>query len=114
MAMIHCIPHSLPGKVIPLLGMLCLCLCLAAWGAAHAGTGVTYPGAGAGHALQVAQNGPVTLDEAVAQVQEQTGGRVLSAETQEHEGRQVHRIRVLIEDQRVRHILVDAATGEWL
>lgn len=106
------IPHSLSGKVTPVVGGLCL-LCLTMWGGVQAGTMVPYSGAGAGHALQVAQNGPVTLDEAVAQVQEQTGGRVLSAETQEHEGRLVHRIRVLIEDQRVRHILVDAATGEW-
>ncbi|WP_244887867.1 PepSY domain-containing protein [Ectothiorhodospira mobilis] len=56
---------------------------------------------------------PVTLDEAVAQVQARTGGRVLSAETLEEEGQRVHRIRVLLQDQRVRDIRVDAATGQW-
>ncbi|MCG5535939.1 PepSY domain-containing protein [Ectothiorhodospira mobilis] len=56
---------------------------------------------------------PVTLDEAVAQVQARTGGRVLSAETLDEEGQRVHRIRVLLQDQRVRDIRVDAATGQW-
>ncbi|SEP87044.1 Peptidase propeptide and YPEB domain-containing protein [Ectothiorhodospira magna] len=57
---------------------------------------------------------PLSLDDAVARVQAALGGRVLAAETQYREdGRQVHRIRILTEDQRVRNILVDPMTGEW-
>ncbi|MBK1692407.1 hypothetical protein CKO33_09520 [Ectothiorhodospira mobilis] len=63
---------------------------------------------------ETTQAAPVTLDEAVAQVQARTGGRVLSAETLEEEGQRVHRIRVLLPDQRVRDIRVEAATGQWL
>jgi uncharacterized membrane protein YkoI len=109
--MIHRISHSLPGKVTPVFGMLCVCL--VAWGGVQACTASAHAGCNDSDALMVAQNDTISLDEAVAQVQEKTGGRVLSAETQEHEGRLVHRIRVLIEEQRVRHILVDVATGEW-
>ncbi|WP_412852064.1 PepSY domain-containing protein [Ectothiorhodospira shaposhnikovii] len=58
-------------------------------------------------------SGEVSLDEAVALVQAGIGGRVLSAETQIQNGRRVHRIRILTDDQRVRNILVDAVTGEW-
>ncbi|MCG5499344.1 PepSY domain-containing protein [Ectothiorhodospira lacustris] len=59
------------------------------------------------------QSSELSLDEAVALVQAGTGGRVLSAETQTQNGRRVHRIRILTDDQRVRNILVDAVTGEW-
>ncbi|MFP4160692.1 MAG: PepSY domain-containing protein [Ectothiorhodospira sp.] len=95
----------------PLLWALCLGLCLAAGHVAA----LPPPGARLAQAPgpEPEQTGPVTLDEAVAQVQERTGGRVLSAETLEEEGQQVHRIRVLLEDQRVRDIHVDAETGQW-
>lgn len=59
-------------------------------------------------------NGQVSLNQAVAQVQRRTGGRVLSAETQTHNGTTVHVIRVLVDNQRVRTIRVDAQSGEWL
>lgn len=55
--------------------------------------------------------GEVSLEEAVEQVRRETGGRILSAETVQANGRRVHRIKVLTPDRRVRVINVDAATG---
>lgn len=43
-----------------------------------------------------------TLDQAVAQVRRQTGGRILSAETVTENGRKVHRIKVLTQERKVR------------
>ena len=50
--------------------------------------------------------GGLTLDEAVARVRAETGGRVLSATTDRDDGRAVHRIKILTPDQRVRVIRV--------
>jgi|GEM_PF-717572 len=63
--------------------------------------------------LQLAE-AQVSLNQAVAQVQRRVGGRVLSAETQTHNGVPVHVIRVLTDNQRVRTIRVDGRTGEWM
>lgn len=54
--------------------------------------------------------GPVTLslDEAVAEARARTGGRILSAEPVEADGRRGYRIKVLTPDQRVRVIHLDA------
>lgn len=54
-----------------------------------------------------AQNG-VSLDEAVARVKEQTKGRILTAETIQRKGKQVHRIKVLLPNGSVRVMYVDA------
>jgi len=62
----------------------------------------------------VAQRGGqtgVTLDEAVQQVQRETGGRVLSAETVNQNGRMVHRIKVLTASGQVRVVVIDAQAG---
>ncbi len=54
-----------------------------------------------------------TLDGAVQRVQRETHGRVLSADTYpEPEGREVHRIRVLTPEGRVRQYQVDPDSGE--
>jgi len=50
----------------------------------------------------------ISLNAAVAQVQRETGGRILSAETVNKGGHRVHRIKVLTPDKRVRIINVDA------
>ncbi len=50
------------------------------------------------------QGGGLSLDKAVKQVRQQTGGRVLSANTVHRGGRVVHRVRVLLPDGRVRTI----------
>ena len=58
--------------------------------------------------LQLAQNYGVTLEEAVRQVRERTGGRILAAETVREDGRAVHRIRVLVDQGRVKTFRIDA------
>ena len=59
--------------------------------------------------LQLAQNGGVSLEEAVREVRDETGGRILAAETVEEDGRRVHRIRVLVEKGRVKTYRIDAS-----
>ncbi len=52
--------------------------------------------------IVVAQNNGKTLSEAVEQVRRQTGGRILSAETKMSGGREVHHIKVLTKDGKVK------------
>lgn len=52
--------------------------------------------------------GGVSINQAVQQVQRDTGGRVLSAETVGQGGRRVHRVKVLLPSGRVRVVTVDA------
>ena len=69
--------------------------------------------AGKSHVL-VARRGSETstgLNEAVQQVQRETGGRVLSADTVNQNGRAVHRIKVLLPSGQVRVVTVDAQAG---
>jgi len=52
---------------------------------------------------RVTQNdGGKSLSEAIDQVRRQTGGRILSAETKVSGGREVHHIKVLTEDGKVK------------
>jgi len=53
----------------------------------------------------------VSLNDAVRQVQRETGGRVLSADTQRQGGRTVHRIKVLTPSGHVRVYTIDAQSG---
>lgn len=53
----------------------------------------------------------VSLNEAVQQVQRETGGRVLSADTVNHGGRAMHRIKVLLPSGQVRVVTVGAQAG---
>lgn len=50
----------------------------------------------------------LSLNQAVQQVQRDTGGRVLSAETVNQGGRAVHRIKVLTPSGQVRIVTIDA------
>ncbi len=59
----------------------------------------------------VVQGGPVSLDEAVALARERFEGRIVRAETQTVNGREVHVIRILDSNGRVRNVRIDAATG---
>lgn len=52
--------------------------------------------------------GGMSLNQAVQQVQRETGGRVLSAETINQDGRSVHRIKVLTPSGQVRVMTIDA------
>lgn len=54
----------------------------------------------------------LSLDEAVARVRRDTGGRVLSAETRDDHGRPSYRIKVLLPNGSVRVVNVDAQSGE--
>lgn len=66
--------------------------------------------AAAGDAVEVREtgdevsqdNGGKTLSEAVDQVRRQTGGKILSAETKVQGGREVHHIKVLTDDGKVK------------
>jgi uncharacterized membrane protein YkoI len=50
----------------------------------------------------------ISLDTAVSQVKRDTGGRILSAETVNKNGRRIHRIKVLTPDNRVRIVNINA------
>lgn len=50
-------------------------------------------------------------DQAAAQVQKSTGGRVLAVEGGERDGRPVYRVRVLTPSGEVRVVVVDAGAG---
>lgn len=52
-------------------------------------------------------NSHTSLDQAVQQVKKQTGGRILSAKTKTNDGRQVHNIKVLLPNGKVRIIRVN-------
>lgn len=51
---------------------------------------------------QVAQNDGMSLSEAIESVRKRTGGRVVSAETRVQGGREVHHIKVLTKDGKVK------------
>ncbi len=53
----------------------------------------------------------ISLDEAIARARRQSDGKVISAETVRQNGRQVHRIKILTRDGRVKRMAYDAASG---
>lgn len=66
---------------------------------------------GAEGVVRPVQDGPISLDEAVERARERFDGRVVRAETRTIEGREVHVIRILDSNGRVRNVQFDAATG---
>ena len=54
----------------------------------------------------------LTLDEATKKVISGSNKRVLGAQTEIIDGREVHVIKVLTPDGRIQHYLIDAETGE--
>jgi len=69
---------------------------------------------GGGYSLIARRGGGeagVSLNEAVQQVQRETGGRVLSADTVNQGGRTVHRIKVLTPSGQVRIVTIDAQSS---
>ena len=60
--------------------------------------------------IHLAQAGGESLDSAVARIRAQTGGRVLSAETRNEGGVQVHYIRILTKKGKVKNYRVVAQT----
>ena len=56
----------------------------------------------------------ISLDRAASRAREDYRGRIISAETEQENGRGSHKIRILTEDGRVRRLQVDPRTGEYL
>lgn len=56
----------------------------------------------------------VSRDEAAATVQRASGGRVLTVEKAERDGRVVWRVKVLTPQGEVKVVLIDATTGRGL
>jgi hypothetical protein len=52
--------------------------------------------------IQIAQNDGMTLSAAVESVRRKTGGRIISAETKRSGNREVHHIKVLTKDGKVK------------
>ncbi len=52
--------------------------------------------------FQTAQNDGMSLSDAVEQVRRQTDGRIISAETKTKNGREIHHIKVLTKDGKVK------------
>lgn len=53
--------------------------------------------------------GDTSLDQAVEQARQRLGGgRVISAETQERDGKRVHNVRILTKDGKVRRLRINA------
>ncbi|MGI9201483.1 MAG: PepSY domain-containing protein [Woeseiaceae bacterium] len=77
------------------LSLIFVFLCLAA-------SPVLAQGSGSGTSFQLAQANGKSLSEAVEQVRRQTNGRIVSAETKVKNGREVHHIKVLTEDGKVK------------
>lgn len=56
----------------------------------------------------------VSRDDAATVAQQASGGRVLTVEKTEHDGRPVWRVKVLTPQGEVRVVLIDAASGRTL
>jgi hypothetical protein len=56
--------------------------------------------------LQLAQGGCTSLDQAVEQVRRQYNGRIVSAETRVSGNREIHYIKVLTDDGKVKTVTV--------
>ena len=87
-----------------------LCPIYALWGLMFilGATSLSAEARGNNRSYQVAD---VSLDQAVSDVKQRTGGRVLSADTVRKNGRDVHRIRVLNDEGKVRQMRVDGQDG---
>lgn len=85
-------------KLLTLVAAPLVALCLA--GQAAAVTPVTEP-------LLLAQRDGPTLAEAVEQVRRQYNGRIVSAETQTRGNREVHVIKVLTDDGKVKTVRIN-------
>ncbi|MDH3901531.1 MAG: hypothetical protein OEU51_10845 [Gammaproteobacteria bacterium] len=57
------------------------------------------------------ENQGISLDEAIARARQESDGKILSAETVRDGGRNVHRIKILTRNGRVKRMQYDAASG---
>lgn len=58
--------------------------------------------------FQLSQNNNQSLDQAVQKIKQQTGGRILSANTVQKSGKRIHKIKVLLPSGKVRIFKVNA------
>ena len=66
-----------------------------------------------GFAEEILVPTPISLDQATKQIIKNDGNiRVLGAETEVIDGKEVHVIKVLTPDGRIQHYKIDAGTGE--
>lgn len=56
----------------------------------------------------------LSLDGAVESIRNDKGGRVLSADSVRRKGRDVHRIKILTDEGRVRNLYMDPKTGKQI
>ena len=87
------------------LKILLLALLLAAAAQAHAVSGSVLAPDRTPQAIPMQSNG-LTLSQAVEQVRRQYGGRIVSAETRREGNREVHHIKVLTADGKVKTVKV--------
>jgi uncharacterized membrane protein YkoI len=81
--------------------LLLLCLAVApSWAAAADRPGRAEP------RFLIAQNNCVSLSEAVERVRRQYNGRIVSAETHKSGNREVHQIKVLTDDGKVKTVRI--------
>lgn len=76
----------------------------------HLALSVIVGGALAVSGVQV--HAQISVDQAVAKVQREVGGRVLSADSESRDGRVRYRVKLLLPDGRVKIVYVDAASGQ--
>ena len=50
----------------------------------------------------------MSLDQAVEQAKQRLGGRVISAETRERDGKRIHNVRILTKEGKVRRLRINA------
>jgi uncharacterized membrane protein YkoI len=79
-------------------------------GTAHAGSAAAPQAGDDRRASLLAQGNGMTLDQAVEQVRRQYNGRIVSAETKVSGNREVHHIKVLTEDGKVKTVTVPGRT----
>lgn len=91
--------HMLESRSISVAAVLLCCALLIA--------GALSPAVAGSHDEQ-----SVSLDDAIALVREQSGGKVLRAETKRKNDHSAHEIRVLTDDGHVRTYVVDGRTGK--
>jgi len=65
-----------------------------------------------GQAIELAQKSGMTLAEAVESVRRQTDGRIISAETKSKNGNEVHHIKVLSKDGKVKTYKIPGRKSE--
>ena len=97
-------------SIVTLLGLLALATTAGAFPRVGIPTGASEEAA----PPVIAQRGPVSLAQAREMALQRFPGQVVRAETVAAGGRNVHQIRILDAEGRVRNVRIDAQTGAFL